>query len=228
MMSKKRTLQALVALHVSLIAAAGPVATRADSLGEILARNIKARGGLERWLSVTSLRVSGIVVQDGNEIAVVQENKRPGMVRTEFTLQGLTAVHAYDGTGGWQAQAVRRAPRRPSTPPATRRRSWRGADIDGPLVDWREKGHRVEYLGHGGRRRHAGAQAPRHAAQRRRAVRLPRPRLLPRDPRSRTSASIRGAEVETETDSAATNRSRGSVLPFSYRGGPEGRVNKQS
>ena len=40
----------------------------------------------------------------GFTAAVSQENERPNLIRETFSLQGMTAVQAYDGTTGWQIQ----------------------------------------------------------------------------------------------------------------------------
>src|SRR5262249_8247620 len=70
-----------------------------------------------------------------------------GRVRVETTFQGLTAVDAWDGKRAW------------STAPFEGRRDAflqseddaksiaRQADLDGRLVDWKSKGHRVDYMG---------------------------------------------------------------------------------
>jgi hypothetical protein len=40
----------------------------------------------------------------GFTASVGQENERPNLIRQTFTLQGMTAMQAYDGTTGWQIQ----------------------------------------------------------------------------------------------------------------------------
>src|SRR5262249_17736119 len=66
---------------------------------------------------------------------------------TEVSFQGMTAVNAYDGSEGWRTEPWqgRRDAFRLSADEAKGKA--RDADLDGPLVDWREKGHRVDYLG---------------------------------------------------------------------------------
>ena len=56
----------------------------------------------------------------GFEAKVVEENKRPNMVRQEFSFQGMTAVNAYDGKTGWKIDPFGRARRTPN--PSARRR----------------------------------------------------------------------------------------------------------
>lgn len=72
---------------------------------------------------------------------------RTGRVRTELTMQGLTGVDAYDGKEMWSTlpwEGRLEAFRRSSDDAKSMAHE---ADLDGPLVDWRKKGHRVDYLG---------------------------------------------------------------------------------
>ena len=85
----------------------------------------------------------------GGRIAnIVREIKRPGLFRLEFSFQGATSVFAHDGNSGWQVaplqgqfepQAV--APEMDAAAGDDQR------DIEGPLVDWKKKGHRVTLEG---------------------------------------------------------------------------------
>ena len=87
-----------------LIVAVFALAALAQNLtvDEIIAKNIEARGGLEKLKAVKTMRVSGrISVGQGLEAPVTMEFKRPRKMRMEFTLQGLTGVQAYDGKKGW-------------------------------------------------------------------------------------------------------------------------------
>jgi photosystem II stability/assembly factor-like uncharacterized protein/outer membrane lipoprotein-sorting protein len=73
--------------------------------------------------------------------------KRPGMIRTESTLQNLTQVQAWDGKDAWSLDPFQgRREAEHDTADDARVRAL-DADIEGPLVRWKEKGHRVSYLG---------------------------------------------------------------------------------
>ena len=78
----------------------------------------------------------------------VQENQRPNLVRETFALQGMTAVYAYDGTTGWQIQPFGGHKDPELMGEDDLRDLLLDADFDGPLVDYKEKGNTVEYLGH--------------------------------------------------------------------------------
>ena len=66
--------------------AAPPAEPPPSQVDEIVASNIAARGGLERILALDSIRATGTATASGGRVAkVVQEIKRPGYYRLEFT-----------------------------------------------------------------------------------------------------------------------------------------------
>jgi len=135
----------LPALFVSVMSA-GVIG--AQSVDEIIAKNIQARGGLEKLKAVRSLRTT-VKFSDGSFRAEFrQENKRPGKVREEFIVQGMAQIQAYDGKTGWQISPFS-GRRDPDLMSADDMKSLVvDGDIDGPLVDYKEKGHKAELVGH--------------------------------------------------------------------------------
>ncbi len=116
---------------------------------ELIAKNIQARGGIEKMKAIKTMRVTGKFEGGGGFTASVgQENQRPNLLRETFTLQGMTAVQAYDGTAGWQIQPFggKKDPQLMGEDDV--RDLLLDADFDGPLVDYKEKGSTVEYMGH--------------------------------------------------------------------------------
>lgn len=116
---------------------------------ELIQKNIEAKGGLEKMKAIKTLRLTGKLDGGGGFTATVgQENKRPNLVRETFTLQGMTQVQAYDGSTAWQVRPFggRKDPQLMGDDDV--RDLLIDADLDGPLVDYKEKGNRVEYLGH--------------------------------------------------------------------------------
>src|ERR1700687_5122821 len=126
-------------------------AARALTADEVVARHIQARGGMQKLGAIHSLRSTGKAVFGFGDAQIEASfgalQKRPGMIRTEISLQGLSQIEAYDGKEGWSLDPFqgRRDAQRDSGDDSKSRAQ--AADIDGPLVNWREKGHRVEYLG---------------------------------------------------------------------------------
>jgi outer membrane lipoprotein-sorting protein len=120
----------------------------AQTVDEVVARNIEARGGAARIKAVTSLRMTGhMTIAPGLEAPSVLEMKRPGRMRLDLELPEFTATQVYDGEQGWELLPFRgdREPRalRPEDAASAAER----ADMDGPLVDYRDKGHHLELLG---------------------------------------------------------------------------------
>ena len=116
---------------------------------ELIAKNIQARGGMEKLKGIKTLRMRGRFEGGGGfTAAVTQENQRPDLVRETFTLQGMTSVQAYDGSTGWQIQPFGGKKDPELMGEDDLRDLLLDADFDGPLVDYKEKSSTVEFLGH--------------------------------------------------------------------------------
>jgi len=121
----------------------------AQTAEELIQKNIEAKGGLEKLKAIKSIRITGKLIGGGGfTAATVQENARPNLVRETFSLQGMTAVTAYDGTTGWQVQPFGGHKDPELMGEDDLRDLLLDADFDGPLVGYKEKGNTVEYLGH--------------------------------------------------------------------------------
>src|SRR5262249_33785584 len=99
--------------------------------------------------ALRSLRQTGKVKigGDADQMDWAMVRKRPGSMRREMTQQGLTMIAAYDGKDGWSVQPFggrRDAVRQPAD---DARQSAQSAELEDALVDWKQKGHTVEYLG---------------------------------------------------------------------------------
>src|SRR5712671_8182128 len=123
--------------------------SQSQTADELIAKNIQARGGMEKMKAIKTLRMTGKFEGGGGFTASVgQENERPNLIRQTFTLQGMTAVQAYDGTTGWQIQPFGGHKDPELMGENDLRDIQLDADFDAPLVDYKEKGNTVEYLGH--------------------------------------------------------------------------------
>jgi hypothetical protein len=121
-----------------------PVKMEAQSLDEIVAKHIEARGGKEKLKAMQTLKMTRTVATGiGSPIKVVLYKKRPNLVRLEqgpaqpgapMTPRGISADAAWDMVQG-----------KPVARPAQIAAEARDieGDFDGLLVDWKEKGHIV-------------------------------------------------------------------------------------
>jgi hypothetical protein len=78
---------------------------------------------------------------------VTRERKRPNLSRLEFTVQGVTSVQVFDGHHGWKMAPLEGDLVPQPMPDEIEAEAADEADIDGPLVDWKAKGHKVELAG---------------------------------------------------------------------------------
>jgi hypothetical protein len=116
---------------------------------ELVNKNIQAKGGIEKIKAIKAVRIKGKLNVGGGLIAAtLQENERPNLIRETFTLQGMTAVTAHDGTTGWQIQPFGGHKDPELMGEDDLKDLLLDADFDGPLVDYKEKGNSVEFLGH--------------------------------------------------------------------------------
>ena len=120
----------------------------AQTAEELVAKNIQARGGLEKIKAVNTIRMTGKIYVSGFYAVIGLEKKRGNLLRQAFIVQGMTQIQAYDGLAGWQIQPFggRKDPELMGDDDT--RGLMEESDIDGPLVDYQAKGNKVEYLGH--------------------------------------------------------------------------------
>lgn len=123
-------------------------ATAAQTADEIIARYVKTVGGMDKIEAVKSIRRTGKVIAGGGfEIPIVEENKRPNLVRQDITIQGLVGTSAYDGKVGWKIQPWQGKKDAETMGEGEMKAIIEESDFDGPLVNYKAKGNKVEYVG---------------------------------------------------------------------------------
>jgi outer membrane lipoprotein-sorting protein len=136
-----------VCLAVTALAVLVPVLS-AQTVDEVIAKNIQARGGMDKLKSIKSIKTTATMTMGpGMEAPGVMVQKRPEMARLEFTIQGLTAVQAYDGSKAWQIMPFMGKKDAELMSGDETKEMEETADLDGPLVDYKTKGNTVELLG---------------------------------------------------------------------------------
>ena len=210
-----------LAAFLMMLAASGALAVTAD---ELAAKNIAAKGGLDKLNAIQSLRLSGKLRVNGGtiELGYTELVKRPGSIRYEAQLQGLTRVQAYDGTQAWQINPFqgRKDPERLSADDA-KALGENAADFTGVLVDYQAKNYTLDYLG---TEDIDGTQAHK--------LRVTRPNgdltYVYLDPdyfleiRTVNRRIEHGVPNETVTDYGDYEKVAGVYMPFSLESGPKG------
>jgi outer membrane lipoprotein-sorting protein len=141
-------LRLALSLTAGLAAATLPGTAAAMTADELVAKNLEARGGAARLRAITTIHTVGKIRAGGGLDAKVESwAVAPGSFRGEYSMQGMTAVKAWDGSQAWSISPFsgRRDPQKISADDA--KALIERADVAGPLVDYRAKGNTVEYLG---------------------------------------------------------------------------------
>ena len=202
--------------------------SKAFTADQLVAKNVEAKGGAEALHALQSVKLTGkmLVNQGQLEFGYSQTKKRPGAVRNEISLQGMTAVQTFDGKEGWSISPFqgRKDPEKMSADDA--KALIEDAEVDGPLVDWKEKGSTVEYLG---TEDVDGTQAHKLKVTRKDGdisyVYLDPDHFL--EIRIVSQRIERGVQVETETDLSNYEKVGGVFLPLSIDAGRKGGSDKQ-
>jgi len=129
-------------------AAAGPGASRETlTAEEVVAKNIQARGGIEKIRGVKTLRMTGTMLVGEDRLPTTIEWKRPSSTRWEFEADDQTAIQVFDGKNGWTLMPFEGNTDPEPMSSAELEDIALQADLDGPLVDAEAKGNKIELLG---------------------------------------------------------------------------------
>ena len=119
----------------------------AQTVDEVIKKSIDARGGIQKIKAVKSVRMTGKVTPQGLEIPIVLQAKRPSFVRIDATFQGKSQTQAYDGETGWKIDPFQGSPDPEKVAGDDLKELQEQSDLDGGLIDYKEKGHSVELMG---------------------------------------------------------------------------------
>ena len=210
------------------LAAMAQARAPAMSTEAIVARFTAARGGLPALKAIHSLRMTGTMRPGGfdAQLKFVETVDRPGSVRIDATLQGLTLVQSYNGRSGWQIQPFqgRKDPEDISADDA--KSLTEEADFETPLIDAAAKGVTIENLGVTDI-----DNAPAYVLRAR--LRNGDDETWYIDPdaflpvRMVVHQVVRGSDTYTQTDFGDYEKVNGVYFPFEIASGPKGSTTQQ-
>lgn len=120
----------------------------AQSVDEIVAKALAARGGTAAIKAIQTERLSGhISFGKSPPGAFLVEIKRPGKMREEIAFGAKTLIQTTDGMFGWKLMTATGTDAPVAMTAGEVRNMAGGADIDGPLLDYAKKGSKVELIG---------------------------------------------------------------------------------
>jgi outer membrane lipoprotein-sorting protein len=114
----------------------------AQSVDDVIARNLEAKGGVALLRETTSVRATARAATPNGDVTFVSISKRPNFIRNEISRASQNFVIGFDGTTAWIAPQGMPAKAMPPGPQLDL--SQQTSPIDPPLLDYREKGFRAE------------------------------------------------------------------------------------
>ena len=116
------------------------------SVDDIIAKNLQAKGGAEKWQAVKSVKMTGKMTAQGTEMPLTVYAMRPNFNRQEITLPAGKAIQAFDGTTAWVVNPMLgiQTPQPVPGPAADLKNT---ADFDGALINYKAKGNTIDLVG---------------------------------------------------------------------------------
>ncbi len=122
-------------------------AALAQTVDEVLARALEARGGEAAIRAVHSFRQTGTLRLQGGDVQVTIYAARPGRIRQELLVAGQQVVVGFDGTTAWTTDALRGTGAPVRLPEEEAKALAREAAFEGPLAAARADGRTIALVG---------------------------------------------------------------------------------
>ncbi len=124
-------------------------ALHAQSVDDIVASNLKSKGGVAKIKATNTVRMTGSVVardMNGRDLSGTMTivAKRPNLMRRDVTVNGQKITNAFDGTSLWIEVGTMPAQELPGSQAAYARQD---AEFDSVFLDYKEKGYVIELVG---------------------------------------------------------------------------------
>lgn len=139
-----KVLKLALAVLASIVIISSAKAQTAD---EIVSKYITAIGGADNWKKVNSITSEGNLTVNGADVVVTMTALNGKGVRQNISVMGMTGYTIMTPDSGWSFMPFQ-GQQKPE--PVTAETLKEGADqydVQGSLLDYKAKGHSVEYIG---------------------------------------------------------------------------------
>ena len=134
----------LLTAGLASVAVASEPAPPVQSVSEIIAKNIAARGGLDAWRHIQTMVWVGHIETahaPAAKLPFILDQKRPNKTRFEITVQNQRALRLFDGSEGWKTRpSANGQPEWQAFTGEELRYAHDGPGLDGLLMDAADRG----------------------------------------------------------------------------------------
>jgi len=134
-----------LAFALSLLAI--PAVAHAQTVDEIVAKNLQAKGGAEKWQALNSVKMTGKITVQGQALPLLVHAKRPNLQRQEISIPDGKIVQAFDGTTAWIVNPMMGDPTPQAMPANAAELMKNSANFDGALINYKSKGNTIDFVG---------------------------------------------------------------------------------
>lgn len=125
----------------------GSIISHAQTADEIVQKHIAAIGGEDNWKKVNSMKISASAGGGGVEYPITVTTINGKCSRTEFAINGMTCYMIYTKNEGWSYFPIQGQTKPEALTEDQLKQSQDQLDLQGPLIDYKKKGNKIEYLG---------------------------------------------------------------------------------
>lgn len=146
-----RVLHSLPLVLAAALCTAVPAA--AQTVDEIVAKNLLAKGGVDLLKSTATVKITGVMKQTAGEMKMTVWAKRPNLKRVEAEMSGKKEfagqkmVQAFDGTNAWVMFGSMPPQSLPGGPQLEAAKQQ--AEFDSVFLNYQEQGRKIELAGKG-------------------------------------------------------------------------------
>lgn len=139
----KKILLPLITIAFILFSAS----SRAQTADEIINKHLEARGGADKLRALQSMIMEGSMNQGGTDVQMKFYYVNNKAIKVEFTAVGKSGYNIVTSTEGWLFNPFIGHSAAVAMTAEELKDAQSQLDMQGPLLDYKAKGHKVEYLG---------------------------------------------------------------------------------
>jgi outer membrane lipoprotein-sorting protein len=119
----------------------------AQTVDELVAKNLEARGGLEKIKAAQTLKMVAHLNSQGMDLPMTLYAKRPNMTRKELTIGPQKILFVFDGTTAWQINPLQASAEPIVVSGPELEVIKQESDFDNPFVDYQARGYSITSAG---------------------------------------------------------------------------------